>query len=260
MTRYAAGSVDSWSGRGGAAALHARHRRLVGGSPAGRGVAVGRALVRVALARLALVLAHLALLPGRILLGHDLPPRVRSPGGLPDSPGPQRPSGHVEDVAVRVPAQHGEDVVADVAPLVDAVDDHHPHHGDHARGQRAQLLDDPPLVARRARVADEVEQLVGEGLLVDREPEDRWHVRSLERAVHGGAPLGAVAARLGRERWRGSAATGGEGGCAIVTRRRGPTSLPGSPTCREVTLGLLCKHNVTSTRSGPPGSDVVRPR
>ena len=81
----------------------------------------------------------------------------------------------VIDVAIRAAADDRGDVVADVMPLLDAVEDHHLHHRDHPRRQRSQLTDDPPLGARRARIADEREQLVGEGLLVDRQAEDARH-------------------------------------------------------------------------------------
>ena len=80
-------------------------------------------------------------------------------------------------------AEHGGDVVADVAALVDAVEDHRLHHRDHARGECAQLPDDASLVARGAWVHHEGEQLVGERVLVDREPEQRRHAP--QRTVRG---------------------------------------------------------------------------
>ena len=81
----------------------------------------------------------------------------------------------VVDVGIVVAADHGGDVVAHVAALLDPVEDHHLHHRDHPRGERAELLDDLALVARRPRVHDEREQLVRQRLLVNREPEDRRH-------------------------------------------------------------------------------------
>src|SRR4051794_20215552 len=59
--------------------------------------------------------------------------------------------------------------------LPDAVEDHHLHHRDHPRRDGPELADDAPLRPAGARVDDELEELVGQRLLVDAQPEDARH-------------------------------------------------------------------------------------